>query len=190
MAMLDYNEATERTYIVLDGQPYEVLESRVFRMQQRKPVNQTKLKNMITGKTTQYSFHQSEKVMEAEIDKKPVKYLYSNKGEYWFCEANDPAKRFTLSNELVGDAMRFIKANSVVDAMVFSEKIIGLKLPIKVDLKVKEAPPAVRGDTVTGGTKQIVLETGATINAPMFIEEGEMIRVNTETGEYAERVGK
>jgi elongation factor P len=190
MAMLDYNEVTERKYIILDGAPYEVLDSRVFRMQQRKPVNQTKLRNLISGKVTQYSFHQSEKVHEADIEKYPVKYLYTNRGEYWFSETNDLSKRFKLPAELVGDAGKFLKPNTEVDAVRFNEAIIGLKLPIKVDLKVTEAPPAVKGDTVTGGNKQITLETGAVINAPMFIQEGEIIRVNTETGDYVERIGK
>ncbi|MBX4210797.1 elongation factor P, partial [Candidatus Parcubacteria bacterium] len=82
----------------------------------------------------------------------------------------------------------FVKSNSIVNALIFGEQLIGLKLPIKVDLKIVEAAPAVRGDTVKGGTKQVKLETGATINAPMFIEEGEVIRINTETGDYVERV--
>jgi elongation factor P len=79
--------------------------------------------------------------------------------------------------------------NSEVEALIFDEKIIGLKLPIKVDLKVTEAHPAVKGDTAKGGTKQVVLETGATINAPMFVKEGDILRINTETGEYTDRLG-
>ncbi len=187
MAILQYNEATVGTFIILDDQPYEVLESRVFRMQQRKPVNATKLRNLITGNVVQHSFAVSDKVEEAELDKKQVKYLYTNRGEYWFCEVNDASKRFKLEPSLLGDGIRFIKANSLVDALVFDEKIIGIKLPIKVELKVVEAPPGVKGDTAKGASKQIKLETGATINAPLFINEGEVIRVNTGSGEYVER---
>ena len=190
MALLEYNEVTERKYIIVDGQPYEVLTSHEFRKQQRKPVNATKLKNLITGKVTEYSFHQSEKIEEAEIETKEVKYLYTSKGEYWFCEAGDPSKRFKLPTEIVGTAIQFIKANTVMDAYVFDEKIMGVRLPIKADLKVVEAPPAVKGDTAKGGNKQLKLETGAVINGPLFIEEGEVIRVNTETGEYVERVNE
>ncbi|MEK7095407.1 MAG: hypothetical protein AAB917_01995, partial [Patescibacteria group bacterium] len=97
--MLEYNEVVERKYIILDGAPYEVLSSHVFRKQQRKPVNATKLKNMITGKVTEYSFHQSEKVQEAEIDTREIKYLYNNKGEYWFCLPTDPSKRFSFTED-------------------------------------------------------------------------------------------
>ena len=93
-----------------------------------------------------------------------------------------------MTEEQVGNGAKFIKPNTLLTLMSWKDKQIGLKLPIKVELKVVEAPPAVRGDTSKGGSKQIKLETGATINAPLFVDEGEMIRVNTETGEYVERV--
>lgn len=188
MAILEYNEATIGKFIVYEGQPYEVLESRVFRMQQRKPVNATKLRNLISGNVVQHSFGVSDKMEEADLETTQVKYLYTNKGEYWFCEVKDASKRFQLDEKLLGGGIRFIKANSLVEALLFEEKIIGIKLPVKVELKVVEAPPAVKGDTAKGGSKQIKLETGATINAPLFINEGEMIRVNTGTGDYVERV--
>jgi elongation factor P len=188
MSLLEYNEIRERKYIVYENEPYEVLESHVFRKQQRKPVNATKLKNLITGSVKEISFHVSEKVEEAEIDSKDIKFLYANKGECWFCEPNDPSKRFSISETLVGPAGKFLKANTVVALLTFKERHVGLKLPIKVELKVVEAPPAVKGDTAKGGSKQAKLETGATVNVPLFINEGEIIRINTETGDYVERV--
>jgi elongation factor P len=187
MAMLEYNEIVERKYIVMDGAPYEVIDSHVFRKQQRKPVNATKLKNLITGKVAEISFHVSEKVEEAEISKKDAKFLYTNKGEYWFCEPNDPAKRFKLEEEMIGSGAKFLKPNSIVSVLVFDEKIIGVKLPIKVDLKVTEAHDATKGNTAQGATKEVKVETGASVYVPMFIKEGEMIRINTETGDYVER---
>lgn len=192
MSMLEYNEIVERKYIVLDGQPYEVITSHVFRKQQRKPVNATKLKNLITGKVTEYSFHVSEKVEEAEIDKREIKYLYENKGkgEYWFCLPTDPSKRFSFNQEQVGESIKFIKPNTIITQLLFREISTGFKVPNIVELKVTEAPPNVKGDSATGGSKVIVLETGATINAPLFVNEGDVIKVNTETGEYRERVGK
>jgi elongation factor P len=187
MAMLDYSEITERKYIVFNGEPWEVLTSHVFRKQQRKPVNATKLKNLITGKVTEQSFHVSEKVEEAEIDSKEAKYLYNNKGEYWFCEPQDPSKRFALSNEIMGPRGKFLKVNTVIEVLSFEDTTIGVKMPIKVELKVVEAHPAVKGNTAQGGTKTVKLETGAEIQVPMFIKEGEIVRVNSETGEYTER---
>ncbi len=185
--MLAYNEILSKKYIVHEGAPYEVLDARIFRMQQRKPVNQTKLKNLLTGKVTEVTFHQADKVHEAEMSSREIKYLYTNKGQFWFCEANDPSKRFQLGEEVVGSGGRFLKQNALIDALSWNEQLIGLKLPIKVDLKVVEAPPAVKGDTAKGGGKVITLETGATVNAPMFIGEGDIVRINTETGEYVER---
>jgi elongation factor P len=188
MSLLEYNEIKERKYIVYEGEPYEVLTSHVFRKQQRKPVNATKLKNLITGSVKEISFHVSEKVEEAEIDSREAKYLYNNRGEFFFSEPNDPSKRFSMKEEQVGPQGKFLKANTIVEILSFQERHVGFKLPIKVELKVVEAPPAVKGDTAKGGTKQAKLETGAVINVPLFINEGEVIRINTETGEYVERV--
>ena len=189
MSQLEYDEIKERKYIVFNGEPWEVLTSHVFRKQQRKPVNATKLKNLITGKVTEQSFHVSEKVEEAEIDKTEAKYLYVNREEYWFCEPSDPSKRFSLSDDTLGARGKFLKPNSIIKILRFGEKVIGVDMPIKVELKVVEAHPAVKGNTAQGGTKMVKLETGVEIAVPMFIKEGEVIKVNSETGEYAERVG-
>lgn len=185
--MLAYNEITSKKFIIYKGTPYEVLDAHIFRMQQRKPVNQTKLKNLFTSKVTEVTFHQADKVGEAEISSREIKYLYTNRGQFWFCEANDPSKRFSLGVEVVGVGGRFLKPNSPISILTWNGRTIGLKLPIKVELKVTEAPPAVKGDTAKGGSKVITLETGAIITAPIFINEGDMVRVNTETGEYVER---
>src|SRR3990167_3761004 len=151
--MLDYNEATVHKYIIYENEPWEVIGSHVFRKQQRKPVNATKLRNLITGRITEVSFHVSDKVEEAEIDKKEVKYLYTNKGEFWLSDSNDAAKRFKLDEEIIDPAAKFLKPNIVVDAMLFDENIIGLKLPVKMELRVVEAHDATRGNTAQGATK-------------------------------------
>lgn len=190
MAVLSYNEIVGKKVIVMDGQPFEVLSSHVFRMQQRKPVNQTKLRNLKTGKVTEYSFHQNETAEEADIENQEITYLYENRGEFWFCEKGNPRNRFQLSEALIGDAGGFLKENMDVEAMKFGEEVIAVRLPVKMDLKVTDAPPAVKGNTAQGGNKQVTVETGAVLNVPMFINEGDIIRVNTETGEYVERVEK
>ena len=202
MAMLEYNEIVPKKFIELDGAPYEVLSSHVFRKQMRKPVNQTKLKNLISGKVTERSFGAAEQAQEADLSTKAIKYLYTNRGAWWFCESNDPSKRFELPAEQVGEQGQYLKVNSIVEALIFNDpsskaklatghgKIIGLRLPIKVELLVKEAAPAVKGNTVQGAQKQVVLETGATVNVPMFVNEGDLVRLNTETGQYVERVEK
>ncbi len=186
--MLQYNEITEKKFIELDGEPYEVLSSHVFRKQQRKPVNATKLKNLITGKVTERSFHVSEKAEEADLQKKEIKFLYLNKGQYWFCDPDSPRDRFFFGEEMIGPQGKFMKENSLAEALVFNEKIIGIKVPIKVELAVKESHPAVKGNTAQGATKEAVLETGAIVQVPLFIKEGDILRINTDTGEYVERV--
>ncbi|MDQ3089985.1 MAG: hypothetical protein M3Q24_02435 [bacterium] len=192
--MLEYNEIKERKYIVFENGPYEVLSSHVFRKQQRKPVNATKLRNLITGRIVEHSFHVSDKAEEADIKKHEVKFLYESKGEFWFSEVNDPSKRFKLPETIIGPASKFLKTNTVVDTLIFDDgsddgKTIGLKLPIKMDLKVTEAHPATKGNTAQGATKEVVLETGATLMVPMFIKEGDVVRINTETGDYTDRIG-
>ena len=148
---------------------------------------------MISGKTISATFHVSDTADEADIEKRDVKFLYHNRGEYWFCAIDNPRDRFELDSSLIGDSGKFFKENGVVTALIWTneageEKTIKITLPIKMEFKVKEAPPAVRGDTSKSGNKIITLENGTTLNAPMFIEEGDVIRINTETGEYVERV--
>ncbi|HTE49205.1 MAG TPA: hypothetical protein VK675_04845 [Candidatus Paceibacterota bacterium] len=193
MSKLEYNEIREKKIIIYDGEPCEVIESHVARTQQRKPQNQVKLKSLITGKTISATFHVSESADEADIIKRDITFLYHHKEEYWFCEPNDKSKRFKLDKALIGNSERFLKQNSNVTALVWenedeAQQIIKVILPIKINFKVKEAPPAVRGDTSKGGMKIVTLENETTLNAPMFIAPGDVISVNTETGEYAERV--
>lgn len=188
--MLQYNEATPGTYIIQDGEPYEVLSSHVFRKQQRKPVNQVKMRNLVTGKVADRSFHHTDKLEEAEIGTKTIKYLYTNRGESWFCEEKDPSIRFTLPQAVLGDGAQYLKGNTLIEALMFDEKIISVHVPVKVELKVTQSAPAVRGNTAQGAYKEAVLETGATIQVPLFINEGDIIRLNTDTGQYVERVEK
>lgn len=193
MSQLQYSEIREKKIIIHDDEPCEVVESHVARTQQRKPQNQVKLRSLISGKVFPATFHVADSADEADIEKRDVTFLYENKGEYWFCDPKDKSNRFKLEEALLGNAAKFLKQNSNATALVWTneddeEKIIKITLPIKMEFKIKEAPPAVRGDTSKGGNKIITLENGATLNAPMFISEGDTIRVNTETGEYVERV--
>lgn len=190
MAILAYNEITAKKIIIYNNEPFEVLSSWVFRKQQRKPVNQTKLRSVKTGKVLEISFHQAETVPEADIEQKELTYIYRNRGELWFHPAGNPKERIAVPGEVVGDKIQFVKEKSDVTALVWKDEIIGIEIPIKVDLKVTEAPPAVKGNTAQGGSKQVILETGAVVLTPLFINEGDIIRVNTDTGEYTERVEK
>ena len=190
MAILSYNEIVSKKVIDYNGEPYEVLSSHVFRMQQRKPVNQTKLRNLISGKVIEISFHQNENVPESDIARMNALYLYTSRGESWFAESGNPKNRFSFPDDTVHEKVQWLVQNAPVEVMLYNEKSITIDIPIKVDLKVTDAPPAVKGDTATGGNKLVTLESGATVLTPLFINPGDVLRINTETGEYVERMEK
>ncbi len=192
MALLEYNEIREGKIIIHNSEPCVVLESHVARTQQRKPQNAVKLRSLKSGKAYNEVFHVSDSADEADLQKREAKFLYANRGEFWFCDPKDPAKRFQLPETLIGDKTRFLKPNELVTSLIWTndedeEETIGVQLPIKMTFEVKEAPPAIKGDTRTGGSKQVTLDSGAVINAPLFVNTGDKIVVNTETGEYVER---
>ncbi|MDO8231899.1 MAG: elongation factor P [bacterium] len=190
MAVLSYNEILSKCVITYNGEPYEVLSAHIFRMQQRKPVNQTKLRHLVTGKVTEISFHQNETVTEADIEKMQAQYLYTNREESWFAEEGNPKNRFSFPADATHDKIQWLMPNSTVEILTYEEKPITVTIPVKVDLEVKDAPPAVKGNTVSGGNKLAILVTGAKVNVPLFINTGDIIRINTDSGEYVERVEK
>jgi len=185
---LAYTDLTKGVLFIMDGSPYEVVETNFLRMQQRKAVVQTKIRNLITGKLLDRNFQASDSFEEAEIVKKQAVFIYMNRGEYWFHAKGDPKARFSLKEDVVGSQGKFLKPNTEVTTVSFDEKVIKVEIPIKMDFKVVEAPPGIKGNTAQGGTKVVTVEGGAKVNAPLFINEGEVIRINTQTGEYVERV--
>ncbi len=187
---MEYTELKPGTFIIVDGQPAVVLEYDFVRMQQRKPVVKTKIKNLITGSVSEKSWQPSDDIEEAEIEKMPSKFLYQHRGEYWFSEISSPQNRFNLKEESLGSIKNFLKPNLEITALKFDDKIFNIEIPVKADFKVTEAPPALKGNTAQGGTKTVIIETGAKVNTPLFINEGDIIRVNTGNGEYVERVEK
>lgn len=198
--MITHNELRKGIRIIIDNEPFEVLESMPLKKAQRRVVIQSKIKNLITGNVLDRNFHQGDVFEEAEILKFEAKYLYTNPerksstsngasgNRYFFCEKENPSKRFDLGMEQIGESAQFLKSNQIIDGLIFDEKVIGVSLPIKVQLKVMEAPPGYKGDRAQSGTKQVTLETGAIINAPLFVTEGDILEINTETGEYVRRL--
>ena len=186
--MLNYNDIKPGVAVLIDGEPYVCTWNNIMQKQQRRPVNQTKLRHLIKGNSIEHPFQQSDKLQEAEIETKPAVFIYERKGEWFFHDIKDKSKRFSVTDEMMGDSGKFLKDNTEVETLWFDEKLFRVKLPVKVELKVTEAPPDVRGNTAQGGSKIVELETGATIDVPMFVKQGDVIRINTETGEYVERV--
>ena len=188
--MLSHTDLKKGVQFIYEGQPWEVLEAQLLKMAQRRPVIQSKIKNLIDGKVQEKNFQQGDIFEEANLKKHEIKYLYNTKGQFWFCEPNDPAKRFSFTEEQIGSQAKYLRPNEIVIGIVWDEKIINFKLPIKVELKIKESAPGVKGDRAQGGTKEAILESGAVVQVPLFVEQGDTIEVNTETGEYVKRVEK
>ncbi len=174
----------------MNSEPYEVLESGFLRMQQRKAVMQTKIRNLITGKILDRNWQASDEFEEAEVERQSAIFIYSSPGKYWFYEEGNPKNRFSLTAEVIGKSAQFLKPNTKIETLIFNNKVIKISLPIKMDFEVIEAPPAIRGNTAQGGTKLVTLEGGVKVNAPLFVNAGDIVRVNTETGEYVERAEK
>ena len=184
------NDLKPKTYFIYEDQPYVVLSTHHLKMQQRRPTVQVNMRNLINGKNLERNFAQSDVFEPADVERQKVKFLYGHREKYFFSDEKDPSKRFELNSDVLGDSTKFLKANTVLDALAFEGNVISVELPIKMEFKVTEAPPAIRGDTAQGGVKQATIETGATINVPLFINQDDIILVNTQTGDYVERVDK
>ncbi|MEK7653024.1 MAG: elongation factor P [Patescibacteria group bacterium] len=182
------NDIKKGLAIIQNSDPYIVLEARFVRMQQRKPVMQTKLKNLLSGKVMEINFHPGDRVEEADLQRKKVDYLY-NDGNNFFFMSQDDFEQFSLDKETVGEQAGFMKEGDKVDALYFNGNPVSISLAPKVELKVVSAPDAIKGNSAQGRvTKTAELETGINIQVPLFVKEGDIIRINTDTGEYVERV--
>lgn len=186
--MLSYTDLKKGTIFIYKNNPYIVLEYNLIKRAGGQAVVKVKIKNLISGEFLTQTFHASDEFEEAEIEKTDAEFIYSHRGRYVFCEKGNKANRFELDENIIGDAKKFLKTGMDVKAIKFNNNIVGVELPIKVQLKVVSAPPGIKGDRAQGGTKQVEIETGATINVPLFVEEGDVIEINTETGEYIRRV--
>jgi len=172
----------------MNGDPYEIIEASSTVKARGSSVLQVRLRNLKTGSVISDTFHPSDSFEEAQITKMAAKFLYGHRGEYVFCEEGNPSNRFSLPEGKIGEKKNFFKPNQQVEALVFEDEVINVSLPIKINLKVTQAPPGIKGDRSQSGTKIVTLESGAKINAPLFIESGDVIEVNTESGEYVRRI--
>ena len=184
---MDINDLKPGVVFEFEDQPWKVLKTTHVHMGRGAAVLQTKIKHLLNGNVQERAFRHHDPIKEADIDKKPVLFLYAHRDEYWFCDPGKRSQRFKLSEEEVGEGGRFLKPNTELNAVLYNSEVVSVEIPIKVNLKVTEAPPAVRGDTQGAVMKRVKLETGAEIDVPIFIKEGEIITVNTQTNEYGGR---
>jgi elongation factor P len=185
---LSFSELKLGSVIDIDNQPYQIIWQNFQRTAQRKPVLQTKLKNLINGKVIEYSFKFGEKVEEADVIRQKAQFLYMEGNSAYFMN-NETYETVSLSEDMVQNAKTFLKDGLDCTLVLFQGTPVKVELPIKVPYKIVSTMPGIKGDTATGGNKPAVIETGATVQVPLFMKEGEIIIVNTDTGEYVERAG-
>ena len=186
--MLHHTDLKKGVQFIYNTQPWVVLESNLNFQGRGGSCMQVKMKNSITGNVLSQNFKPSDTFEEPEIENKNLLFVFANKGKFVFCDPQNKAERTELAEEQIGAGVKFLKPNVEVEGILFEGKIVNIILPIKVQLKVIEAPPSLRAGRAEAGTKQVVLETGVIINAPIFINEGDIIEINTETEEYVKRL--
>jgi elongation factor P len=175
--------------VKVNSMPYLVVWSEFNRKQMRKPVMRTKLKNLIDDSVLEKTFLAGESFEFADIERKRCQYLYKDDNDAFFMD-NETFEQFALPVSQIEDSLRFMKDDIEVYVTLYENRPIGIQPPVKAALKVIETTPGVKGDTATGGTKQATVETGAVVNVPLFVKEGEKITINTETGEYVSRANE
>jgi elongation factor P len=173
--------------VVIDGEPYQITWNQFSKSARQGGVMATKLKNLKTGAVVQKTFQGNDKLEPADVGYSKVQFLFKTGTEYTFMDLTS-YDQFTLDEDVLGDTAYYLVDGQECDAMVFEELPIGISVAAKVDLKIIETVPGVKGDTATGGTKPATLESGLVVNVPLFVSEGDVIRVNTDTGDYMSRV--
>ena len=172
--------------IEYDGKVCQIVEFQHVKPGKGAAFVRTKLKDIVNGGVVETSFRPTEKFPQAHIDRKDMQYLYADGDLYNFMDA-ETYDQIALSKDDIGDALKFVKENETCKVCSYKGNVFSVEPPITVELEVTETEPGVKGDTATGATKPATLETGATINVPLFINQGDKIRIDTRTGEYMER---
>ena len=185
--MISGSELRKGVIIELDDKLYQVIEYQHIKMK-RTALAKVKLRDVSAGHTIERSFQSGDKFTRARLDSRPMQYLYNDGGLYYFME-EETFDQITLNRDQLGDTPNYLKENTSVEVTSYKDEVIGVELPITVELKVTQSEPGFKGDTATGGNKSATLETGITIQVPLFINEGDIIKVDTRTGEYLERKG-
>ena len=184
---IGYGDLKKGMAIELDGEPYVVVDYERSKMQQRAPVLRIKFRDLRTGRQVERTFQGYDvKLTPAEVERRSSQYIYNDDALYYFMDT-ETFDQFPLSRDQVGDAIQYLVEQTTVDLVFFRGAPITIDLPVMVELRVTEAAPGVRGDTAQGGTKPAKLETGPVIQVPLFVNEGETVKVDTRTGEYLSR---
>jgi elongation factor P len=173
--------------IEIDGEPYLLVQFEFVKPGKGQALYKCKLKNMVTGAQFDRTFRSNEKFNEPNLEEKEMEYLYAEGNKFCFMNTSNYEQEF-LAEDQVGESKNFLKENTVCNVLFYEGRPIELSLPNFVDLRITQAPPWVKGDTASGDTKPATLETGYVLQVPPFVEEGELVRIDTRTGQYVERV--
>lgn len=185
--MLEINSLRAGVYIVLDGEPFVIVKHDFIKMGRGKGVMRVTVKNLRTGQTLEKSFKGQEKIEPADISRSKANYLYNEGSEYFFMDSVS-YDQFFITGQQLGDKIQYLKENLEVEVLNFNSSPISVELPKKIELEVISAPPGVRGDTAQGSvTKKVTLETEQVVDAPLFINKGEKVIINTDTGKYVSK---
>ncbi|CAI8005655.1 Elongation factor P [Geodia barretti] len=185
---INFSDLNRGLVIELDGAPWMVMDYERHKMQQRAPVTRIKMKNLLSGTVVERTFQRYDTGFTiADIDNRATQYLYTD-GEFYYFLDQETFDQYELTTEVLGESLGYLKENAHVEVVFYKGAAISVNMPNHVELEVTETPPSFRGDTAQGGNKPATLETGLRLNVPMFITPGTVIRVDTRTGAYSERV--
>jgi len=187
MASYSTNEFKGGLKIILDGDPYNIVENEFVKPGKGQAFNRVKVRNLLTGRVIERTFRSGESVEAADVFETDVQYLY-NDGEFWHFMHQETFEQYACSKDSVGDAAQWMKEEDICHLTLFNGQPIGLQPPNFTELRIVQTDPGVRGDTSGSGGKPATLETGAVVRVPLFVQENELIRVDTRTGEYVSRV--
>jgi elongation factor P len=185
--MISVNDFRTGVTIILDEQAYQVVEFQHVKPGKGAAFVRAKLKNVKQGGIIERTFRGGEKVPRAHLDRREMQFLYHDGQDYIFMD-NENYEQIAISADTIGDGVKWLLENMNIGVLFFQGNIIGVDLPNFVDMKVIETEPGVKGDTATGATKNATLETGATVQVPLFVNQGDRLRIDTRTGQYIERV--
>jgi elongation factor P len=185
--MIDVNELRKGVTFTMDGELYKVIDYQHHKPGRGKAVIRTRLRNLRSGATIDKNFTSGDRVQDIRLDHQTVQYLYSD-GDFYYFMDTETYEQFPLPNAVLEDAKPYLVENTEIELSSYEGERLDVELPITVDLEVVQAPPGFAGDTAQGATKDVTLETGLVLQVPLFIEEGDVLRVDTRTARYVTRV--
>lgn len=185
--MISAGEFRNGLTVEIDGNVYQILEFQHVKPGKGAAFVRTKLKNVISGGVVEKTFRPTEKFPKAHIERKSMQYLYSDGDLYHFMDG-ETYDQIALNEETIGDALKFVKENEEVKVCSYQGEVFAVEPPLFAELVVTETEPGVKGDTATGATKPATVETGATVMVPLFVNEGDVLKIDTRTGGYLSRV--